>query len=97
MAQCQDFSDYFQDELAVFEKETEIKQSFEEVAASSEKDDAITRFKSLGHPDIVKPWFIGEVILSACGKTNNEREAASKLLKDLADDKELNYAMISYW
>jgi len=96
MIQDKDFSDFFKDELEVFEKEIEIKQSFEEVAASSEKDDAITRFTNLGHPDIVKPWFIGEVILSSCGKTHNERETASQLLKQLSEAKEINYPMISY-
>jgi len=96
IVQNEEFSEYFKEDLIVFENETEIKQKFDELASFSEDVDVIEHFENFEHSEIVKPWFIRKAILVTCGQGNNEREKLSQLLKTLAEKGEINFAMLSY-
>lgn len=96
MEENKEFSEYFTKELEIFKNEIEIKEKFSEVLSMYEKADVINHLENLGHPEIVKPWFIRKAILISCGKGNNEREEVSQLLKELGERKDIDFAMVSY-
>lgn len=100
MIKYEPFKEYFAEDLKVFEKEAEIKEKFTEIATfyleSHDSRDVIDHLRDLNHSEIVRPWFIRNAILVACGKGNKEREKTSQLLKELSKELKINFAMFSY-
>lgn len=94
------FAEFFEEDLKVFGHETQIKEKFAELVMfyldSYNSNDIIDHLQNLGHSEIVRPWLIRKAILISCGKGNKEREMVSKLLKELAENLKMNYAMYSY-
>lgn len=100
MIEYDPFREHFAEELKIFDHEKEIKEKFTEKVKSYldsyDSSDVIDYLKNLEFSEIVRPWFIRIAILVACGRGNKEREKVSQLLKEMATELKINYAMFSY-
>ena len=96
----QPFSDYFSEELKVFDQEEDIKSRFNGLTNTflkgSDSSEIIEFLKDMPYHEISRPWFLRNSILIAWGKGNDERERISQLHKELAKELELKFVTFSF-